>query len=93
MAAASFDDVLAISGFGLCLAFAVAHEEDLVSTEAEDDVTRVELAWLIVKAPLELVLGAAAGALGGWLLTLRTELTASLKREHTGEVSESPKPS
>ena len=33
MAAASFDDVIAISGFGLCLAFAVAHEEDLVSTE------------------------------------------------------------
>ena len=93
MAAASFDDVLAISGFGISLAFALAHEEDVVGhkhtcedlvrdAKCEDDITSPSMAWLLLRAPLELLLGAGVGALFGFLLSLRTELTTRLTREH-----------
>ena len=56
VAAASFDDVLAIAGFGVCLALALA------------DGGEVPLGWLIARAPVELASGVALGALLGALV-------------------------
>ena len=63
VAAASFDDVLAIAGFGVCLALAVASEGG--DDGGGDGGDGGALAWLILKAPVELLAGVAAGLLGG----------------------------
>ena len=56
VAAASFDDVLAIAGFGICLAL-------MISSEGESSSDSV--AWLVLKAPTELLSGVGGGiALG-----------------------------
>jgi len=52
IAAASFDDVIAISGFGVCLSLAFSSGDPV---------------WAGIKSPLELVAGAAFGAAAGVL--------------------------
>ena len=55
LAAASFDDVLSISGFGICLGLAMGGDESGES----------ELIFNIIRAPLELIIGVVGGlALG-----------------------------
>ena len=58
VAAASFDDVLAIAGFGVCLA--------LVSGDGGGG--GADLAWLVLKAPAELCSGILSGLLLGSLV-------------------------
>lgn len=58
VAAASFDDVLAIAGFGVCLSLAAQSEED---EGGSGDGDGDPLAWLILKAPTELIAGIALG--------------------------------
>jgi hypothetical protein len=75
VAAASFDDVLAIAGFGVCLALAAATEATATdagvantnSTLAANGGVRSSpsLTWLVLKAPTELVAGIAFGIIYG----------------------------
>ena len=83
VAAASFDDVLAIAGFGVCLALAAASEasggggggvissnSSLSSNATGAAVSEdVPLAWLILKAPTELITGIAFGWVYGAIAT------------------------
>jgi NhaP-type Na+/H+ or K+/H+ antiporter len=75
VAAASFDDVLCIAGFGVCLALADAHEaarspsaptntSGLSGGASSDDVP---IAWLVLKAPTELLCGILYGWIAGAL--------------------------
>ena len=57
MAAASFDDVLAVAGFGVCLTL-------VRQTEFGDD-SASSLAWLVMKAPVEICAGCVAGLVIG----------------------------
>jgi len=54
LAAASFDDVLSISGFGICIGLAFASSSH-------------GLAFNLARAPLEVVAGVSAGALTGYV--------------------------
>ena len=68
---ASFDDVLAIAGFGVCLALAAGSEATAAaeagsgsdssvangSTLGSSQLAQPSLAWLILKAPVELIAG------------------------------------
>ena len=65
VAAASFDDVLAISGFSICMGLAVPHGS---------------LAWTIAHGPLNLVFGLISGALGGALLSMTSVWESRWKR-------------
>ena len=65
VAAASFDDVLAISGFSICMGLAVPHGS---------------LAWTIAHGPLNLVFGMLGGLLGGALLSVTTLWNSRWKR-------------
>jgi NhaP-type Na+/H+ or K+/H+ antiporter len=53
LAAASFDDVLSISGFGICLGLSLSDGSSL--------------AWDILRAPTELLVGIFGGMLMGWI--------------------------
>ena len=52
LAAASFDDVLSISGFGICLGLSLSGGESVV--------------WDVLRAPVELIAGISVGMLLGW---------------------------
>ena len=78
VAAASFDDVLAIAGFGVCLALAAGTEARRVdamassvnataTSSAMDGGDDAGIAWLILKAPTELLAGIGFGLLYGTL--------------------------
>jgi hypothetical protein len=58
IAAASFDDVLAIAGFGVTLALALSGESD----------TPQNFTWLVLKAPVELVAGIFLGIIAGFFV-------------------------
>lgn len=87
VAAASFDDVLAIAGFGVCLALAAGVEVSSgagppstvenatanLTSAASGSPDEVPLAWLILKAPTELL----AGIVFGWLYGVLTAAPAS----------------
>ena len=73
-AAASFDDVLAIAGFGVCLALAAGGEAIAAAgalggpaasnaTTARVDVSEptADLTWLVLRAPCELLVGIGFG--------------------------------
>ena len=83
VAAASFDDVLAIAGFGVCLALAAGGEAasavpgDLLAnaTNASQggsppaaSVAGPSVAWLVLKAPVELLAGVGVGLTFGALV-------------------------
>lgn len=59
IAAASFDDVLAIAGFGVCLALALSGESD----------KQQNFTWLVLKAPVELVAGILLGIIAGFFVS------------------------
>jgi NhaP-type Na+/H+ or K+/H+ antiporter len=52
LAAASFDDVLSISGFGICLGLSLSGGKSVV--------------WDVLRAPVELIAGISVGMLLGW---------------------------
>ena len=60
VAAASFDDVLAIAGFGVCLALALSAEDG-----GGGGSDGGELVWLVLKAPVELLAGVGFGLVYG----------------------------
>jgi NhaP-type Na+/H+ or K+/H+ antiporter len=53
LAAASFDDVLSISGFGICLGLSLSDGSSL--------------AWDLLRAPVELIVGIVGGMFLGWV--------------------------
>jgi hypothetical protein len=57
MAAASFDDVLTIAGFGVCLSLAVDGERESAQGSP--------IAWLVLRAPVEIACGVSVGLLVG----------------------------
>ncbi|KAL8610192.1 hypothetical protein ACOMHN_005965 [Nucella lapillus] len=68
VAAVSLDAVLAITGFGVCLSIAFA---------------KGDLAWIVVKGPLEPLVGIILGTLGGvflWYIPQRSSKTLTLFR-------------
>lgn len=71
VAAASFDDVLAIAGFSVCLALAANSEagSDAVGVivGSNTTVSSPPIAWLVLKAPTELLGGIGYGLLCGLL--------------------------
>ena len=113
VAAASFDDVLAIAGFGVCLAIAAGSETVGGGTDGSvPNATSVEvglagrgrdetpIAWLVLKAPVELIAGIGFGLACGtvaaapasdarWLRRgeWNTELAAPAPRPSTNTLS------
>ncbi|ETW95250.1 MAG: hypothetical protein ETSY1_31400 [Candidatus Entotheonella factor] len=57
LAAASFDDVISITGFGMCLSLIFAGQGD------------ISLATSLMRAPMELLLGLGSGVVAGLLCT------------------------
>jgi NhaP-type Na+/H+ or K+/H+ antiporter len=95
LAAASFDDVLSISGFGICLGLAFS-AVDAADGGGGDQGGGGRLAWDILRGPVELLVGILGGVLIGWICGVlgqhapvsplpgrpaRTPLTASEKRK------------
>lgn len=95
VAAASFDDVLAIAGFGICLALAASTETAMPSTDGpglvannassssqpaagvgsdSSSLSATAVAWLVCKAPLELVAGIAFGVAYGVVAAAATSV-------------------
>lgn len=77
MAAGSVDDVLAITGFSVCLGFAFPGTES------------ASLAWTILKGPLEAVVGVAFGLLAGVFLWYFPEQCVSEKVSTDGAATSS----
>merc|ERR1719399_127686 len=65
VAAASFDDVVAISGFSLCIGFAIGSGD---------------LASQLLHGPLEVILGVGTGFCGAYLCALTTLWDKPMKR-------------
>lgn len=61
IAAASLDDIVAISAFSMCIGLA---------TRDSDSDSDSSLVWLIMNMPLTLLLGVGVGLVGGLLLSL-----------------------
>ena len=92
VAAASFDDVLAIAGFGVCLALVSGVEAasggsaanstsaNLTSTAGTVTGESVPLAWLILKAPAELLAGIGFGLVYGLLASAPASEHAIFRR-------------
>ena len=72
LAAASFDDVLSISGFGICVGLAFRSGTN-------------GLAFDILRAPLEVVSGITAGIGVGYVTAKLTMLPVDAEREENGE--------